>query len=169
MNHLEIAGQLENNRETFRSLFEGRSREQQSWSADPGQWSLHGILCHLADEELLDFRLRCEHILTTPELEWPATDPVGWIETHDYGSKEYDTVLAELLAERDRTVAWLRGLENPNWENAYQHPSFGPVSAKLILDNWLAHDYLHIRQIIKVNYLYLRSQSDVDFRYAGEW
>ena len=68
MDYLYVTAQLESNRETFRALFEGKSREHQTWKGDPEQWSLLGILCHLADEELLDFRARCEHILTTPEL-----------------------------------------------------------------------------------------------------
>ncbi len=37
------------------------------------------------------------------------------------------------------------------------------------MTNWLAHDLLHMRQIIKIKYLYLEQSSNVDLHYAGAW
>ncbi|HAP01497.1 MAG TPA: hypothetical protein DCQ93_06175 [Bacteroidetes bacterium] len=79
-----------------------------------------------------------------------------------------ERVLA-FLAERKNSIAWLRSLENPNWENAYIHPKVGAVRASLLLSNWLAHDYLHIRQITKLKYDYLKSTCGEKLDYAGEW
>ena len=39
----------------------------------------------------------------------------------------------------------------------------------MMLTNWLAHDYLHIRQIIKLKFDFLKDQSDEHLSYAGEW
>jgi hypothetical protein len=39
----------------------------------------------------------------------------------------------------------------------------------MIFANWLAHDYLHIRQILRLKYEYLKSISEEDLSYAGEW
>lgn len=38
---------------------------------------------------------------------------------------------------------------------------------KIISNNWLAHDYLHMRQIIK--YQYLKEKTNIDLQYAGNW
>ena len=35
--------------------------------------------------------------------------------------------------------------------------------------NWLAHDYLHIRQIIRLKFAYLQQLSKEDLSYAGNW
>jgi len=99
----------------------------------------------------------------------PSIAPEGWVIAYDYASQDYEKALANFLNERKSSIKWLRNLENPNWEQAYNHPVFGMVKAKMFLENWLAHDYLHIRQIVKVNYLYLRNSSNEDFRYAGDW
>jgi hypothetical protein len=39
----------------------------------------------------------------------------------------------------------------------------------MFLHNWLAHDYLHIRQIIRIKYDYLKKTSGEILLYAGEW
>lgn len=49
------------------------------------------------------------------------------------------------------------------------HPELGDLSAKLFLTNWLAHDYLHIRQILRYDYDYLKQKTNLDLGYAGNW
>jgi len=43
------------------------------------------------------------------------------------------------------------------------------MSASLFLSNWLAHDYLHIKQIIALKYKFLEQFSGVSIKYAGDW
>jgi len=43
------------------------------------------------------------------------------------------------------------------------------MSAKFILANWLAHDYLHIRQITRLKYDYLQDIPNENLSYAGNW
>ena len=66
-------------------------------------------------------------------------------------------------------MEWLMNLDNPQWDNYYEHPKFGKMSAKLFFTNWLAHDYLHIRQILKLKFDYLKFISKEDLNYAGNW
>jgi hypothetical protein len=49
------------------------------------------------------------------------------------------------------------------------HPELGMLRAKIFLANWLAHDYLHIRQIIRYQFEYLKVKTEVDLNYAGNW
>ena len=42
-------------------------------------------------------------------------------------------------------------------------------SAKQFLNNWLAHDYHHIRQINAIQYDFLKSSSGEALNYAGKW
>ena len=83
--------------------------------------------------------------------------------------KSLETKIAEFVTEREKSVAWLRGLNNPKWDNAFQHPKVGPVTAQLILENWLAHDILHTRQILGLTYGYLKANAKSPLDYAGNW
>lgn len=85
----------------------------------------------------------------------------------EYIQRNYDVMVNKFLEEREASIAWLNLLKNPNWNNIYQHPHMGALSAKLFLSNWLAHDYLHIRQIINLKYEYLKQHCGEDLRYAG--
>ncbi|HAT63340.1 MAG TPA: hypothetical protein DCS66_01905, partial [Flavobacteriaceae bacterium] len=79
----------------------------------------------------------------------------------------YKTVLQAFFKERTKSIEWLSGLENAPWKNSFEHQHFGTMSASLFLTNWLAHDYFHFRQILKIKYLYLQSKSLHSLEYAG--
>ncbi|MEW6467555.1 MAG: DinB family protein [Bacteroidota bacterium] len=169
MQHAELIGQLAQNRDVFSALFTGVTAHQVSWKPAADKWSLLEVLCHLYDEEREDFRARLKHTLETPNEPLPKIDPQGWVKERGYASRDFGKTLYLFLHERDESVKWLKGLENPSWANAYQHPKFGPMSAEMFLANWLAHDYLHFRQITRLKYDYLRAHTTVRYDYAGDW
>lgn len=163
-----IAG-LRRNRAVFNALLRDVPAELRTWRPRPDHWNLLEIVCHLYDEEREDFRARLRSVLEDPEKPLPPIDPQGWVTSRDYIAQDYDAKLDAFLAERDASLDWLEGLADPAWDNAYEHPKFGPVRARLFFVNWLAHDQLHIRQIVKVNHLHLRQHAGETLDYAGEW
>lgn len=48
-------------------------------------------------------------------------------------------------------------------------PLLGDITAEMFLSSWLAHDYLHIKQITKLKYDYFKEVSGGKVAYAGEW
>ena len=164
-----IIVELERNRPVFQSLFAGVPREQFIWKQAPEKWCLLEVLCHLVDEEREDFRARVRSTLETPEVAWDPIDPPGWVTNRKYMEQDYEGKLEEFLKERTESVRWLRSLSNPKWDNAFVHPKFGPHTARMVLSNWLAHDYLHFRQITRLRYDYLKQTSGDDLGYAGTW
>ena len=167
--HNQIAQDLARNAEVFKSLFTGLSVEEYTWKPEENKWCLLEIICHLYDEEREDFRARAKHTLETPDDQMPSIDPEGWVKSRAYIDKDFNDILERFLAERETSIAWLKGLENPNWENTYQHEKFGALSAKMFVTNWVAHDYLHIRQILKLKYGYLKETTGEKLLYAGPW
>lgn len=164
-----VISEISQNKNIFKSLFENLSPEMYNWREEEGKWNLLEILCHLYDEEREDFRARANSVLENPNAELPPIDSQGWVISRDYASQNFEEKLNAFLAERDNSIAWLKSLQNPNWKNAFVHKKFGPLSAKMFLYNWLAHDYLHIRQIIRVKFEYFKNLSGVRFDYAGDW
>ena len=169
---MEIASiiqKLEAHQAVFQNMFANLSEDEIRWRPYPEHWCLLEIVCHLCDEEREDFRLRTRSILDNPDQQLPAIDPVGWVKERAYLDQDFTEKLALFLKERAASIAWLRQLEHPNWNNAYHHPSLGKITARQFLINWLAHDFLHIRQITRVKYLYLAHKSGEDITYAGQW
>lgn len=160
---------LESNRHTFRGLLENPPGELITWRPAEKKWNLLEIVCHLVDEEVEDFRTRVRTTLIEPDTEPPGIDPEGWVTSRNYASRDYHEMLSLFLEERLDSVQWLRGLDDVNWDNAFHHRIYGPMTAAMFFTNWLAHDYLHIRQILRLKYQYLLQTSEEDLRYAGEW
>jgi len=166
---MNIVEQLQKNKFVFQSLLEGVPKEFITWRPKPTKWCLLEILCHLYDEEQFDFRFRTQWVLEKPKQLPPPFNPLAWVKEHKYMGQEYNEMIQKFLSERDVSIAWLKNLKNPNWENSYMHPKLGKTTAKYYLCNWLAHDYLHIRQIIKHKFDYLNSQTNENLEYAGIW
>ena len=169
MNYDQIIIQLTANKSVFKNLLTGLTKEEYLWKAEPKKWCLLEIVCHLYDEECEDFRTRVKHVLETPDIAPPPFDPASLVLERKYMGQDYSKKLNEFLEERDQSVNWLRSLVNPKWDNAYEHPKFGKMTAKMFLANWLAHHYLHIRQILNVKFEYLKKDSGETLIYAGGW
>ncbi|MDB4728314.1 DinB family protein [Saprospiraceae bacterium] len=169
MDYQHIIQNLESNKATFESLLLDLSEKEILFKTSPEKWCLLEIICHLYDEEREDFRTRVKQVLESPNIPLPPIDPVGWVKERNYIGQDYSTVLTQFLKERDDSIIWLKSLVNPKWNNAYHHPKVGPLTAKMYLSNWLAHDFLHIRQITRLKYDYLMSISEESLDYAGNW
>ena len=153
----------------FESLLKDVDKVQIHWKQDDSKWSLLEIICHLYDEEREDFGARLKLLLESPGTPFVKIDPVAWVNERKYSEQNYYAVLNKFINERNHTVDWLKSLKNPKWDNFYNHPKVGSVRANFILVNWVAHDYLHIRQIIRLKYDYLKHLSGESLDYAGNW
>lgn len=161
--------QLESNAGRFQALVTGVSDEQARWKPDPRTWSLLETICHLHDEEKLDFRVRIDFILHHPGEKPPDIDPQGWVESHHYDQRDWQEELDGFLAERRKSIDWLRGLAAPDWGATYQ-ADWGSVRAGEIFAGWLAHDLLHMRQLLEHFWAYTNQQcAPYPTAYGGEW
>jgi hypothetical protein len=123
----------------------------------------------LLDEEREDFRPRLDLILHHPGELWPPIDPGGWVTSRYYNTRDLGETAVALAAERAASVAWLRGLEAPHWAAAQEMP-WGTIRAGDLLASWVAHDLLHMRQLVELFYAYaIAQQAPYSVRYAGEW
>ena len=169
MDHQAIIDQLNQNKNNFHGTFNIIPKKEYLWKPSPGKWNLLEVACHLYDEEREDFRARLKHVLFHPEDPLPKINPEGWVKQRNYSEQNFEETVEKFLKERENSINWLNAIQSPKWKNEYQHPKFGTLSAEMFLANWLAHDYLHIRQVAGIRYAYLKLTSGQDLRYAGEW
>ncbi len=164
-----IVEQFQKNKLVFYDLFKNENKKLFLWKQTPEKWCLLEILCHLYDEERKDFRFRIKWVLEKPNKIPPPFNPIDWVTDHNYMGQDYNSILDKFLEEREYSISWLKSLENVNWSNSFEHPKLGKMTAVYFLNNWLAHDYLHIRQIIKLKFDYLNNRFNEDLDYAGKW
>lgn len=164
-----IIQELANNQTVFAGLLQNVPADLVLWRPHAAHWCLLEIVCHLYDEEREDFRARVKSVLDDPQRPFTSINPVAWVQERAYLDQDYEAKTLAFLTERAASISWLKSLENPQWNNTYQHPSLGPMSAGLFLANWLAHDQLHIRQINRVKRGFLQAGIEHDLSYAGNW
>lgn len=157
------------NQTVFEKLFMHLSEEELIWRPYPTHWCLLEILCHLHDNEHEDFKVRVQSVLENPSTPFIPIEPALWVKERAYIDQHFDKKLTAFLQKRSDSIQWLERLEQPKWENTYLHETYGELTARNLLVNWLAHDNLHIRQITRIKYLYLKEYSGEDLTYAGNW
>lgn len=169
MNLDYFVGRLAEDVKVFESLLSSVGREQARWKPAPEKWSIVEVVNHLYDEEREDFRARLRMLLTRPDQRWPPIDPQRWAVEREYIKRDLGESLRNFLRERADSLAWLRSLDAPDWQVTYEHTQ-GPFTAGDLLASWLAHDFLHIRQITRLHWEYVSLlAAPHSSAYAGPW
>ena len=170
MNLEYFIARLATNRQVFEGLVTGCTIQQARWKPSPDKWSILEVINHLFDEEREDFRQRLDLVLTNPEQAWPRIDPQDWVTTRRYNERDHNKSLNGFLTEREKSVSWLSQLEAPNWQNRYEHPDGRTITAGDLLASWLAHDFLHVRQLSRLHWQYVGALADpYQTTYGGPW
>jgi hypothetical protein len=169
MDILTLTPQMITHAKAIRSLAQSITDEQAHWKPNPESWSILEVLCHLYDEECLDFRVRLDIILHRPEEPWPRIDPKGWVASHQYNQRDLAEIVTSFVAERQKSLAWLKELASPDWQASCTTP-WGSITAGDMFSAWVAHDLLHLRQLIELHYAYIaQAVQPHELVYAGEW
>ena len=150
MNSSYIFKTLYENISVFNTLLQNVENQQAIWKPAENKWSILEVINHLYDEERSDFRLRLDLTLHHPGESWPPIDPESWAMERDYNLRDFKESLANWIAERKKSVNWLHSLSEPDFSKVYIHPLIGELRAGDMLAAWLAHDFLHMRQIVNL-------------------
>ena len=169
MNLEYFTTQLANHAGTIRSLTLDISAEQSRWKPRPDAWSILEVVNHLYDEEREDFRVRLDTILHHPGQPFPPINPAGWVTERSYNQRDLAQSVQDFLNERQKSLAWLKGLGTPAWQASVTAP-FGQLSAGDMFAAWVAHDLLHLRQLVELHWaVTLQAAQPYRVNYAGEW
>lgn len=155
--------------EAIARMVDGVDTKQARWKPSPEEWSILEVINHLYDEEVEDFRIRLQITLRDPKEEWPPNDPVRNVTERNYNSRDLGASLENFLDERTVSLEWLRTLESPKWNNEHV-TQWGSRRAGDILTSWVAHDLLHLRQLVELHFHYQRQLAEpYSLDYAGDW
>lgn len=161
--------ELVNSTGMIKALMAGITQDEAQIKPNPDSWSILEVVCHLYEEEREDFREHLDFILHRQNEEWHRIDPEGWVIERKYNLQNFVEMQEKFLVERKQSLEWLRGLPNPNWETTYTS-QYGSVSAGEMFACWIAHDNLHIRQLVELRRSRIeRITKPYDIQYAGDW
>ena len=66
-------------------------------------------------------------------------------------------------------MEWLAGLAGSNWEITYTS-QYGSMKPGDMFVSWVAHDNLHIRQLVELRRLRIENiTKPYEIEYAGDW
>ena len=160
---------MTHNADRVRALAQDIPGAQAHWKPDPASWSILQVINHLYDEEQYDFRVRLDIALHKPDQPWPPIDPGGWVIARAYNDRELTASLQNYLRERDASLQWLAGLQAPELDKVYK-ARLGEIRAGDILAAWVAHDLLHMRQLVELHWAWLQRLAEPYHTiYAGDW
>lgn len=155
--------------EMIRTLLAGISQEEARVKPNPKSWSILEVTCHLYDEEREDFREHLDFILHRQDEEYHRIDPQGWVKQRKYNQQDFKKMRAKFFQERKKSLLWLKSLKNADWNTTYK-VSRGSFSAGVMFASWIAHDNLHIRQLVELRRIVIEKiVQPYDIRYAGKW
>jgi len=161
--------ELVNSTEMIRSLINGIGQEQAQVKPDAEAWSILEVVHHLYDEEREDFREHLDFILHRQNEEWHQIDPQAWVTERQYNEQDFVEIQKKFFVERNKSLEWLKGLADADWETTYT-TQFGSMKAGEMFASWIAHDNLHIRQLVELRRFFIeRITKSYDVVYAGEW
>ncbi len=161
--------ELVSSTEMIRACLSGVTPEQARVKPSAESWSILEVVCHLYDEEREDFREHLDFILYRQNEKWHVIDTLGWVTQRKYNEQDLAEMQGKFFAERERSLGWLRGLQNPDWEKSYTTP-YRTIRAGEMLACWAAHDNLHIRQLVELRRLRLENiTKPYNLEYAGDW
>ena len=161
---------LEANGAAIVALVRDLTTDQARARPSPAEWSVLEVINHLDDEEREDFRRRLDLPLHHPDQPVPPNDPERWVTERDYNGRDLGESFARFQAERQRSLVWLRALESPDWSRTCKRPGRDTLRAGDLLAAWVAHDLLHLRQLVALKWGYLVAEAaPYEVEYAGPW
>lgn len=119
----------------------------------PAKWSAHEIVIHCADSELQGvYRMR--KIWAQPGSPLPGYDQDAWAREHDYlhlaTADERANALDLLASLRASVLPLLRRASGEEWERWGEHPEYGRVTLRNLLELYADHTERHAAQVLEM-------------------
>jgi uncharacterized damage-inducible protein DinB len=161
--------ELVNSTDMILTFLAGLTPEEARAKPNEGSWSILETLCHLYDEEREDFREHLDFILNRRDQKWHIIDTTAWVTDRKYNERDFREMKEKFLSERSKSLEWLKGLSNVDWDLAYTS-EFGTLSTGDLLASWVAHDNLALRQFVELRRTRIENISrPYSVAYAGDW
>jgi uncharacterized damage-inducible protein DinB len=138
-------------------LTRGLTRSQLLHRPAPGKWSIHEIVCHLADTEVAN-AWRYRMVLAEDEVGLTAWDQDRWAAGHQYRRQDFRLALEQFRTLRARNLALLKVVGRKMWARTATHSSAGTLNAGQMVMHLAHHDANHLGQVERIRGILKKSR-----------
>lgn len=147
----DLLAAFERSPERIRQSVGGLTEADRKAHPIPGKWSIHEIVLHLADSEIMG-AARLRQALAEPGARLAVYDQDVWARELAYaddGAKAFDDALDLFDLLRRTTARRLRGLPRDAWKQRHaDHPEWGTLTLRQLLELYADHGERHLSQIL---------------------
>jgi hypothetical protein len=130
-------------------LLKGVSKVKLRKRPKPAKWSIHEIVTHMADTEVVyGFRVRL--ILGEPGAPVASFDQDRWVTALHYDKRDTLAALEQFVALRRATLNVLKTITPEQWKHYGQHAERGEESVERSVTMIAGHDINHLAQIERI-------------------
>ncbi|WP_417897751.1 DinB family protein [Bacillus haimaensis] len=144
--------------EMIRKSIEGLTEEGVRFKPAPDKWSIHQILIHIADSELVSTQ-RIKKVLAEEEPILFSVDQDAWANGLDYNQLDREQYLQLFKILRSSMLPILRSLLPEKGERVGVYPDAGKFTVKQLLEYRVKHVQGHLSQIEQVRKAYQKNQA----------
>ena len=137
-------------------------------NAAPGDdaWSIHEILIHLSDSEIV-YSERLRRAIGDDDATVAPFDESAWGDRLHYGGRDARAALTLVRALRAVNADLLRRLDVAGWERTVTHSEAGPMTVARLVQTLVEHADYHIAQIDRIKAAHGLPDRAVDAHGAG--
>jgi len=155
----QLIHKMQSTRNDLLALVSGLGEEASNWRPPDKSWSIRENLAHLVDAEKAHRRFM-EAVLAGTQTSVENFDLDRWNQSHVARRANQSTteILADLQAERERTLAFFLATSAEKWLQEGDHPVLGRVSIRQVAKIIGMHEQMHLKEIRKL----LEQQARID-------
>jgi uncharacterized damage-inducible protein DinB len=122
--------------------------EGEEWTQVPveGMWSIHEVVCHLADFEIIGAE-RMKRVLAEDNPTLLDADPDQFSSQLAYSQRDVETELAVIETTRRHMAAILKACDLEDMQRTGVHSADGPLTLETLLERVTQHIPHHIQFI----------------------
>jgi hypothetical protein len=133
----------------LRELTAGLTGPQLQEHPAPGKWSIHEIIAHLADTELM-FSARCRFILYEVNKPLIGFDQDAMMAGWRREQEPFEDTMERFRVMRQAQLRMFRAASSADLERTAPHDEYGPESASEYAFKAAGHDLHHLEQIARL-------------------
>lgn len=115
----------------------------------PGKWSMHDVVAHLADSEVV-FGWRLRMVIAQDRPTITGFDQDAWSARVCGAYPDSRSAIQQIAVLREGHLALLRSLGDDQWERVGMHVERGPESVRRMAQLYAGHDLVHLRQLARI-------------------
>jgi uncharacterized damage-inducible protein DinB len=149
----ELIAEYEKGYERLQQAIDSLTEEELHFKPGLDKWSIHEIIVHLADAEMIGVH-RMKRVLAETNPMLTLYDQDGWARSLSYSELDAGQYLQLFRLLRESMLPVLKRAEEADWQRIGIHEEAGPLTLSQLLQRYVNHVRDHLAQMERVRAAY---------------